>query len=135
MLKLLEDLMLVSTLPLLSIFLSVHICVCFVFNQEMTHCFSRILYINLLKVWDFANFSNVKIDGFCWNCISCLAELYSVHELLVMILFTWSQRKIKLSFGLPESCTASLLCKLVLDLQIKVSDHLGRQDSLCFQNL
>ena len=50
MLKLLEDLMLVSTLALLSIFLSVHICVCFVFNQEMTHRFSRILYINLLKV-------------------------------------------------------------------------------------
>ena len=44
-------------------------------------CFSRILNINLLKVWDFANFANVKIDGFCWNCISCLAELYSVHEL------------------------------------------------------
>ena len=46
-----------------------------------------------------------------------------------MILFTWSQRKIKLSLGLPESCTASLLCKLVLDLQIKVSDHLGCQGS------
>ena len=99
------------------------------FSQEITHFFSRILNINLLKVWDFANFANVKIDGFCWNCISCLAELYSVHELLVMILFTWSQRKIKLSLGLPESCTASLLCKLVLDLQIKVSDHLGCQGS------
>ena len=33
-----------NTLALLSIFLSVHICVCFVFNQEMTHFFKNSLY-------------------------------------------------------------------------------------------
>ena len=76
-----------NTLALLSIFLSVHICVCFVFWPRNDTFFLGILNINLLKVWDFANFANNKIDGFCWNCISCLAELYWVHELLVMIFF------------------------------------------------
>ena len=73
----------------------VHICACFVFDQEM--CYS-------------ADFANVKIDV----RISWLAEL--------LIFPLISKGTITLSFGYPKFCNSSISSKLVLDLQIKVSD-------------
>ena len=88
-----------------------------------------ILYINLLKLWDLTNFANVKIYEFSENCICCLAELL-ISWVVSDDFFLDLKRDNHLSFGLSKICKSSLLCKLVLDLQIKVSDSHGSQDSV-----